>query len=126
MSKDAPLRTPDKRYLVIDGRLWRASNPALDEDERARLTRELMNARRAIAAARRGGDENAERTARRAVHVAKVALGERGPVWWTDGAPDENRRRIENTSYAEWWERIAHELDSHTEWRGPVRSRRRR
>jgi hypothetical protein len=36
------------------------------------------------------------------VHAAKVALGERGPVWWADGAPDLNRRLVRNTPYADW------------------------
>ena len=31
------------------------------------------------------------------------ALGERGPVWWTDGAPDLGRRMARNTPYAEWF-----------------------
>lgn len=41
-----PLKTLDGRYIVVKGRLWRASNPALPEDERQRLVDELMNARR--------------------------------------------------------------------------------
>ncbi len=32
-----------------------------------------------------------------------IALGERGPVWWDDGAPDLNRRKVEHTPYAAWW-----------------------
>lgn len=47
----------------------------------------------------------AERRARQQVHRAKVALGERGAVWWDDGAPDENRRLVDNTSYAGWFAR---------------------
>jgi hypothetical protein len=35
--------------------------------------------------------------------MAKVALGERGPVWWTDGSPDFNRRLVINSPYAEWF-----------------------
>ena len=31
------------------------------------------------------------------------ALGERGPVWWDDGAPDYNRRLVRNTPYLEWF-----------------------
>jgi len=38
-----------------------------------------------------------------AVDAAKHALGERGPVWWTDGAPDFNRRLVANTPYAAWY-----------------------
>jgi hypothetical protein len=37
------------------------------------------------------------------VDAAKRALGERGPVWWTDGAPDYNRRMARNTPYASWF-----------------------
>lgn len=64
-----------------------------------------MNARRAIAAAKMAGDARAERKARRAVHEAKLALGERGAVWWSDDAPDLNRYLVANTSYASWYDR---------------------
>ena len=87
----------------MKGRLWRAANPNLGEEERARLVSELMDARRAVGSSLKSGDESAERNARSRVHAAKVALGERGPVWWDDGAPDENRRLVKNSSYAEWW-----------------------
>lgn len=95
--------TPDGRYFVVRGRLWRAANPALDDEERGRLTRALMDARRAVGAAKGAGDAAAERRAREAVDAAKVALGERGPVWWDDGAPDLNRRLARNTPYAAWY-----------------------
>jgi hypothetical protein len=35
------------------------------------------------------------------VHEAKTALGERGPVWWDDGAPDYTRKLLKNTPYAD-------------------------
>ncbi|MFP5393588.1 MAG: hypothetical protein ACLGI6_18900 [Gammaproteobacteria bacterium] len=95
--------TPDGRYFVVDGRLWRASNPALAPDERQRLVDELMDARRAVGSAKRAGDTVAERAARAAVDRVKRALGERGPVWWSDGAPDFNRRMVANTPYASWY-----------------------
>ena len=101
--KDLTLSTPDGRYIVVRGRLWRAANPGLADEVRERLVAELMDARRAVGAARRAGDTDAERSARMQVHAAKVALGERGPVWWTDGAPDFNRRMAVNTPYAEWF-----------------------
>ena len=82
------------------GRLWRASNPALSAQERESLVAKLMDARRAVGAARRAGDPVAEKQARARVHEAKVALGERGPVWWDDGAPDYNRHLVKNTPYA--------------------------
>ncbi|WP_369880596.1 hypothetical protein [Erythrobacter sp. KY5] len=64
-----------------------------------------MDARRAVGAAKRAGDSDAEKAARAKVHEAKLALGERGPVWWSDGAPDENRKMVRNSSYADWWAR---------------------
>lgn len=102
---DPPV-TPDGRYLVVRGRLWRRSNPALPPSRRAELVDELMAARRAVAAARRAADEVAERDAHDAVDRTKRALGERGPVWWTDGAPDLNRHMARNTPYADWFAAI--------------------
>jgi hypothetical protein len=95
--------TPDGRYFVVRGRLWRTSNPALDPDVRQALVDRLMKARRAVGVAKKGGDAQAERAARAEVDEAKRGLGERGPVWWTDGAPDVNRRMVVNTPYAEWF-----------------------
>jgi peptidoglycan/xylan/chitin deacetylase (PgdA/CDA1 family) len=94
-------RTPDGRYFVVRGRLWRMSNPELAPDKREQLVRELMAARRAVRAAQ--GDPAALRAARARVDEAKRALGERGPVWWTDGAPDYNRRLAKNSPYADWF-----------------------
>ncbi|WP_404477618.1 hypothetical protein [Novosphingobium sp. BL-52-GroH] len=64
---------------------------------------ELMTARRAIAAARRSKDKIAEDEAHTAVDRAKHALGERGEVWWDDGAPDLNRHMARTTPYAAWY-----------------------
>lgn len=94
--------TPDGRYFVVRGRLWRTANPALSPADRQDLVDHLMTARRAVRTARVAGDGQAEADARAAVDEAKRALGERGPVWWTDGAPDLNRRMVRNTSYAAW------------------------
>ena len=60
-----------------------------------------MSARRSVREALAGRGDLA--AARAAVETAKVGLGERGPVWWTDGAPDLNRRMARNTPYADWW-----------------------
>ncbi|MBD2021074.1 hypothetical protein H6F43_12880 [Leptolyngbya sp. FACHB-36] len=95
--------TPDDRYFVVRGRLWRCSNPTLDDETRKSLVAQLMAARRAVKTALQQGDEAALTTARQQVDVAKVALGERGEVWWTDDAPDYNRRLVKNTPYAEWY-----------------------
>ncbi len=37
-----PPRTPDGRYIVVDGVLWRATRPDLAEAERDRLVHALM------------------------------------------------------------------------------------
>lgn len=95
--------TPDGRYFVVRGRLWRRANPALPPDIRDRLVGDLMNARRAIRDARRIGDAAAEAEARSTVDATKRALGERGPVWWEDDAPDYNRHMARNTPYAAWF-----------------------
>ena len=94
--------TPDQRYFVVKGRLWRTSDPALDAQTRQRLVGQLMEARRAVGAALKHRDAEAERQARQQVDTAKTALGERGPVWWDDGAPDFNRRLVVHTPYAQW------------------------
>ena len=86
--------------------MWRATNPDLPDDERERLTRELMRYRSAVGRAKRSGDREALRNARRGVHAAKVALGERGPVWWNDGEPDYNRHLVKNTPYRDWYDSI--------------------
>jgi hypothetical protein len=102
MAADPPV-TPDGRYFVVRGRLWRKSNPALPETERVALVKALMDARRAVGAARRASDPVAEAAARKRVDDAKHALGERGAVWWHDGAPDLNRHMARNTPYAAWF-----------------------
>ena len=98
--------TPDGRYIVVRGRLWRAANPALPEEQHSALVQQLMQARRAVKAALASADTQALRQARAAVQAAKVGLGERGPVWWTDGAPDCNRRLAKNTPYAAWFDSL--------------------
>lgn len=103
LDREGPPVTPDGRYIVVRGRLWRRSNPGLAEAERERHVHALMTARRDVQRARRAADPAAEREARRRVHLAKVALGERGPVWWTDGAPDYTRKLARTTPYAAWF-----------------------
>jgi hypothetical protein len=79
-----PEKTADGHYVIIDGRRWRATDPRLSEEERQRHVNELMDARRAVGAGKRAGDDDAVEAARARVHAAKVALGERGPKGWED------------------------------------------
>ncbi|MEM8578626.1 MAG: hypothetical protein AAGF60_12305 [Pseudomonadota bacterium] len=92
--KDYP-ETPDGRYFVAKGRLWRKTDPSLPEAERRAAVKALMQARRAVGQAK---GEAATRAARADVDAAKRRLGERGPVWWSGGAPDEGGKHPKNTS----------------------------
>lgn len=101
-----PSTTPDERYFVVKGRLWRATNPVLSEDVRGALVQQLMNARRAVKTALAAQDAARLAQARTEVDAAKIALGERSPVWWTDGARDFNRHLAKNTPYADWYQSL--------------------
>ena len=61
--RDVECRTPDGRYLVVRGRLWRATNPHLPEAEKERLVTDLDG--RAAAASRRALRGRSRRCARR-------------------------------------------------------------
>ena len=98
-----PPVTPDGRYIVVRDRLWRRSDPRLSADQRQLAVRDLMDARRAVAAGKRADGDAAVRAARARVQAAKEALGERGPVWWDDGEPDLTRHLARTTVYAAWW-----------------------
>lgn len=82
-------RTPDGRYVVVKGRRWRATDPAIPEPLRKQLVAELMRARRLV---KSDGD-----AARHRVQDAKVALGERGHPWWEPLDDDAARERLAAT-----------------------------
>ena len=85
----------DDHFIVIKGRRWRATDPTIPDDVAADLRRSLMSARRAVGAALKAHDEDAEQSARARVNVAKIALGERGRAWWEQTA-DERKARWES------------------------------
>jgi hypothetical protein len=95
-------RTDDGRWLVVDGRRWRAADPDLPDDVRERLLHHLGVGRSAIRTAVRAGDRDGEQAARARVQLAKTGLGERGPAWWDQ---DDGERRAR-------WEAALHALDS--------------
>ncbi|UOA26775.1 hypothetical protein [Pseudosulfitobacter sp. DSM 107133] len=97
--RDHP-QTPDGRYFVSRGKLWRMTDPALPDDVRRAAIKQMMRARLDL---RRAGDDAAAQDARARVDAAKVALGERGPIWWDGGAADESGTAPEASSYAAWW-----------------------
>ncbi len=82
--------TPDGRYFVHRGRLWRCTNPYLDESLHQRLVNELMHACRDVRDVERSGDIEGMKQARALAKAAKVALGERGPTWWDDDVDLDN------------------------------------
>jgi hypothetical protein len=84
--------TPDGHHVIIKGRRWRATDPELPPEVSEVLRRELMSARRAVGAALRAGDPDAERAARDRVQQAKVALGERGTPWWEQSMTERRQR----------------------------------
>ena len=53
------LTTPDGRYIVVQGRLWRAANPTLSAERKVRYMRELLNGRRELRTAKVTGEEAA-------------------------------------------------------------------
>jgi hypothetical protein len=90
-SGDDHTMTADGRYVIVSGRRWRATDPAIPEALRQELVNELMAARRLV---RTDPD-----TARPRVQDAKVALGERGDPWW-EPTPDGQRVRLAATMRA--------------------------
>jgi len=80
-----PERTEDGRYIVVEGRKWRATDPAIPEPFRKELVVELMSARRDV--------RTDPARARPRVQDAKVALGERGDPWWAP-TPAGQRTRL--------------------------------
>lgn len=87
----------EARYFVVQNRRWRRSDPMIPERLRSELVSELMDARRAVSAAQRGGNAEEVAAARRRVQDAKVALGERGAPWWEEPSPSDRAERIRAT-----------------------------
>lgn len=83
--------TDDGRYIVVNGRRWRATDPLIPDERAAVLRSALMAWRREVKRARGTADE---RRVRDGVQAAKVALGERGTPWW-EQTEDERRGRWE-------------------------------
>jgi hypothetical protein len=87
----------DGHYVIINGRRWRATDPAIPENRRDELVRILMAWRREVRTTKGTPQES---DARAGVQTAKVALGERGsPPWWQQ--TDEQRRNRWESQIAE-------------------------
>lgn len=83
------LLTEDGRFVVVDGRRWRATDPLIPDERRHALQTVLMAWRREVLRTR-GTDE--ERRSRDGVQAAKVALGERGVPWWEQTEAERRTR----------------------------------
>ncbi|WP_371743515.1 biopolymer transporter Tol [Herbiconiux sp. SALV-R1] len=92
---EVPLGETDaERWLVIDGRRWRRTDPELPAELIEALKSELGRGRAGVRAARRADDDTRLSAARRRVDLAKRGLGERGPAWW-DLSPIDRLSRAE-------------------------------
>lgn len=80
MARSDVERTEEGRWIEVDGRRWRATDPSIPEALRQELVNELMSARRGQ---HRGRTQD-----------AKVALGERGPRWWDPPTDEGDRLRL--------------------------------
>lgn len=95
MADDAA--SDDERWLVINGRRWRRTDPSLPAELVAALTSHLGRGRSGVRRAQ--GDPDALAAARRRVDLAKHGLGERGPYWWDE--PERERLHRARQALAE-------------------------
>ncbi|WP_367948638.1 biopolymer transporter Tol [Rathayibacter sp. VKM Ac-2857] len=79
--------TADGRWLVVNGRRWRRTDPSLPEDVVEALKSHLGRGRSGVRTAKKAGDDAAVAAARRRTGLAKHGLGERGPKWWDEPEP---------------------------------------
>lgn len=82
----------DERWLVVDGRRWRRTDPSLPDDVAAALRSHLGRGRSGVRVATRADDDSAIAAARHRVGLAKHGLGERGPYWWEEQESDRLAR----------------------------------
>jgi hypothetical protein len=91
--------TDDEKWLVVDGRRWRRTDPAIPEAELDRLKSHLGRGRSGV----RTADTAAELAAtRHRTQLAKTGLGERGTAWWEQSDAERRQR----------WESALAELDA--------------
>lgn len=85
----------DDRWLIINGRKWRRTDPVLDDSLVSRLKSHLGRGRSGVRSAKSAGDDDAVAAARKRVGLAKHGLGERGPYWWDSPENDRIARATE-------------------------------
>ena len=75
------------RWLVVNGRRWRRTDPSLPDDIVEALKSHLGRGRSGVRTAKKSGTDDDVAAARKRVGLAKHGLGERGPYWWDDPEP---------------------------------------
>ncbi|WP_375163445.1 biopolymer transporter Tol [Herbiconiux oxytropis] len=93
-ARDAGSESPtdDERWLVVGGRRWRRTDPALPADVVEQLKSHLGRGRSGVGAAKRRDEPDAVAASRTRVGLAKHGLGERGPAWWDEPVADRITR----------------------------------
>ena len=81
-----------ERWLIINGRRWRRTDPCLPNDLVEALKSHLGKGRSSVRLAKKSGDDGLVAEARRRVGLAKHGLGERGPYWWDEPEGDRIAR----------------------------------
>lgn len=81
--------TDDEKWLVVDGRRWRRTDPTIPEPELARLKSHLGRGRSGVRTATTAAELKATR---HRTQLAKVGLGERGPAWWEQSDAERRER----------------------------------
>lgn len=102
----------DDRYLVIRGRRWRRTDPALEADVVRALKSHLGRARSQVGRAGRDDDPASVRSARDRVQLAKEGLGERGPAWWERPEDERRRQAADRLARLERLDASAHDADT--------------
>jgi hypothetical protein len=87
-----PTPDDDERWLVINGRRWRRTDPSLPADIVERLKSHLGRGRSAVRSAKKSSDPDDLVAARNRSNLAKHGLGERGPYWWDEPEADRLAR----------------------------------
>jgi hypothetical protein len=85
--KRRPQTTSDNRYIIVNGRKWRATDPLIPADALAELKHYLAKGRSGVRGKKGVSveDDESVKLARRRTGLAKLGLGERGkPEWWND------------------------------------------
>lgn len=88
-ARSVPGASDDEKWLVVDGRRWRRTDPDIPADELARLTSHLGRGRSGV---RTATSDDALAATRHRTQLAKVGLGERGTPWWEQTAAERRDR----------------------------------